>query len=181
MKQQERFFLNDDQIQELFSHVDHPIIKVAVQSLYYTGMRVSELTELRVHHLDMNNRLIFIENGKGNKDRTIPVSKKLYAILDNYLENIRPSIKSDRLFCTARSGALSPQYINVILTEAQEPLNFERKVTPHILRHSFASMMIKANVPLPYLQKLLGHADLRVTSLYIHQDMQELRDAVEMI
>lgn len=181
VKHKERFFLNNEQMQELFTHIHHPIVKVAVQTLYYTGMRVSELTELRMHHLDMDNRLIFVENGKGNKDRKIPVSNKLYLILENYLKNIRPNIDSNRLFCTARSGGLTSQYINLILKEAQKPLQLDRRVTPHILRHSFASMMIKANVPLPYLQKLLGHADLRVTSIYIHQDIDELRHAMEQI
>lgn len=60
-------------------------------------------------------------------------------------------------------------------------MDLEKGVSAHILRHSFASSMIRANVPLPYLQKLLGHADLRVTSLYIHQDIEELRFAVEKI
>lgn len=181
VKRTERFFLNDKQMQELFTQINHPIIKVAVQCLYYTGMRVSELSNLELDHLDMANRIIFVENGKGKKDRKIPVSRKLYDILDNYLENIRPQHISKKLFCTARSGALSPTYINAVLSEAQKPLNLERKVSAHTLRHSFASMMIKAQVPLPYLQKILGHADLRVTSIYIHQDIDELRESMELI
>lgn len=181
VKQKERFFLDEEQVEVLFANIDKPLLKAAIQTIYYTGIRVSELINLEVKDIDMNNRLIHIVDGKGKKDRKIPISQKLYTIIKYYLENIRPNIDSKRLFCTKRTGSLSSQYINSTLKKAQETMGLERRVSAHILRHSFASSMIKANVPLPYLQKLLGHADLRVTSLYIHQNIEELRKAVELI
>lgn len=109
------------------------------------------------------------------------LSSKLEGIILNYIKNIRPNIDSKKFFCTSRTGSLSSQYINTSLKLAQEPMRLESKVSAHILRHSFASNMIKKGVPLPYLQKLLGHSDLRVTSIYIHQDINELREAMELI
>lgn len=181
VKQRERFFLDEDQIEVLFNNIDKPLLKAAIQTMFYTGIRVSELVNLTLEDLDIDNRLIYIVNGKGKKDRLIPINKKLLTILKDYLSNIRPSITSEKLFCTRRSGALSAQYINVTLKKAQETMGFDRNISAHILRHSFASALIKKNVPLAYLQKLLGHADLRVTSIYIHQNIEELREAIEVI
>lgn len=181
VKQNERFFLNEKQVEELFNNIDKPLLKAAIQTMFYTGMRVSELINLQVGDLDMNSRLLYIVNGKGKKDRIIPISQKLYIIIKDYMENIRPDIESNKLFCTKKSGSLSSQYINAALKRAQEPLGLKQRVSAHILRHSFASSLIKANVPLPYLQKLLGHADLRVTSVYIHQNIDELRGAIELL
>ena len=177
--QKERVFLDEEEIELMFIHISHPILKSAIQTLYYTGMRVSELTNLRLRDLDMENRLIYIIAGKGNKNRTIPINSKLYKILKDYLKDIRPVVDSDRLFCTQRSGKLSSQYINKTLYQAQKNSGIEKRVSAHVLRHSFASHLIKLNVPLPYVQKLLGHADLRVTSIYIHQDMGQLREAID--
>lgn len=181
VKKRERMFLDETQIKDLFQNIDKPILKSAIQTMYYTGVRVSELINLELKDLDMEERLIYVIDGKGKKDRVIPVGQKLYDILLDYINNIRPDIDSNRLFCTKKSGALSSQYINLTLRKAQESMGLERGISAHTLRHSFASSLVKANVPLPYLQKLLGHADLRVTSLYIHQSIEELREAIELV
>lgn len=181
IKQKERTFLQEEEVRLLFNNIHNPMLKAAIQTLYYTGTRVSELTNLELENLDMDNRLIYVVEGKGNKDRTIPINEKLYKVLDEYLKFIRPDIDSERLFCTKRSGKLSPQYINRTLHQAGKESGIRKRISAHILRHSFASNLIKYNVPLPHLQKLLGHADLRVTSIYIHQNMEQLREAIELI
>ncbi len=181
VKSKERVYLNEKEIQELFCHIKKPILKAAIQTMFYTGIRVSELTNLNLEDVDMDNRLIYIVDGKGKKDRKIPISGKLYEIIKDYMDNTRPDIKSSRVFCTKKSGGLSSPYINVVLKKAGESMGLEKRISAHILRHSFASSLIKANVALPHLQKLLGHADLRVTSLYIHQDIDQLRESIELI
>ena len=181
VKKRERTFLEEEEVEEIFKHIDHPILKAAIQTMFYTGVRVSELINLKLEDIDMDSRLIYVISGKGNKDRVVPISKKLYSIINNYMEHIRPETESDRVFCTKKTGAISAPYINLVLKRAQQSMGLEKNISSHILRHSFASNLIKANVPLPYLQKLLGHADLRVTSVYIHQSMEQLRDAIELI
>lgn len=181
VKRKERFFLNENEIVELFNNIEKPVLKAAIQTMYYTGVRVSELLNLEIKDLDLDSRLLHIIDGKGKKDRVIPINKKLYLIIKDYIKNIRPKVGSDRLFCTKKTGRLSSQYINSSLKKAQENMNLKQGVSAHILRHSFASSLIKKNIPLPYLQKLLGHADLRVTSIYIHQEIDQLREAIELI
>jgi len=181
VSQRERVFLHENEVNLLFRHISHPILKAAIQTMYYTGIRVSELTNLELRDLDMDKRVIYVIEGKGKKNRTIPINNKLYKILKNYLEYIRLDMDSYRLFCTRTSGQVSPQYINRILHQAQKDSGIKKKISAHILRHSFASHLVKQNVPLPYVQKLLGHADLRVTSIYIHQDMGQLREAIDRL
>ena len=153
--------------------------------MFYSGMRISEVTNLSKKdvHLDGNNKYIQVVGGKGNKDRKIPLSNKLEEILKHYVEEIRPTIDSDKFFCTERSGGLSNSYINREIRLAVErlPWGFDKNISAHNLRHSFASNLIANKAPLSSVKSLLGHQDLRVTSRYIHEDMEQLQDSVNLL
>lgn len=181
VKQSERTFISEKELTVLVGSIDQPIVKVAVQTIFYTGLRISETVNLTVDDVNLDKRIIYIVGGKGNKDRVVPICNKLYNILIDYVDNIRPIVESDRFFCTKKTGKLSPQYINVLLHKATKSLGWEKNISAHILRHSFASNLILQNAPLPAVQKLLGHSDLRVTSRYIHQDLKQLEDAVNLL
>lgn len=181
VKQAERNYISEDEFNLLIQGIDKPIVKVAVQTMFYTGLRISETVGLTIDNVNLKERKIYVIGGKGNKDRTIPINDKLYNILMDYVCNIRPIVESNRFFCTKKTGAVSPQYINALLQKACEILGWEKKISAHILRHSFASNLIRHNVPLPTVQKLLGHSDLRVTSRYIHQDIKQLEEAVNLL
>lgn len=179
--QKERVFLIEKELKELMNAIEHPLVKSAVITLAYTGLRVTELCNLTLKHVDLKNNVIRVIAGKGNKDRVVPIHPDLKRIFIQYLDTVRPDSPSMRFFATAKTGKLSPQYINYWLKETTKKLGWEKHVTAHILRHSFASLLVRKNAPLPAIQTLLGHGDLRVTSRYIHQNIQQLKDAIHLI
>jgi integrase/recombinase XerD len=180
-RKKERVYLTAEEILELVDQLDHPIIKAAVQTMYYSGLRVSECTNLAFKDLDLKNQVLHVRQGKGNRDRDIPICDELLKILTNYLKNIRPNISSDYIFATKQSGELSGAYINRKLKEAVKDLGWNKKVTAHILRHSFASNLVKHDVNIYKIQKLLGHSNISVTSLYTHSNIDDLSEAVNVL
>lgn len=181
VQRKERTYLEEEETEELIEAIDHPVIKAAVITMSYTGLRVSELCSLTLEDVNLDTGLIKVRQGKGNKDRTVPINDKLLEILKEYKDSCRTEVDTDRFFATAKTGKLSPQSINRCLHQATEKLNWSKQVTAHVLRHSFASRLVKNKVDLPALQRILGHSDLRVTSMYIHQNLDQLKDAVSLM
>jgi integrase/recombinase XerD len=178
--QRERTFLIESEIVILINSVKSPLLKTLISTLYYTGLRISECTHLELDHVDLQSDVIFVKCGKGKKDRNIPVSKKLKVLLNNYLESIRIDTNSTNFFCT-RTGSISPSYVNRILGISTKEAGINKHVTAHILRHSFASNLLKNGVDIVKIQRLLGHAHLRTTCIYIHTTIEDLRDSVDVL
>lgn len=181
VKRKERTYLTEDEVAALIKEIESELVKIVVTSIYYTGMRISECTKLKLKDVDLESKVIHVIEGKGNKDRNIPISDKLYGILADYVENKRLKVDSDYFFCNKRSGKISTQHVNRQINEAVQRLKWEKHVSAHILRHSFASRLVQKGVNLVRIQKLLGHSDLRVTSIYTHTSQNELRQAVNVI
>ncbi|NMM65120.1 tyrosine-type recombinase/integrase [Clostridium sp. P21] len=181
LQQKERVYLIDEEVEELLAAIEQPLINLVVRTLYMTGLRISECLSLTLDTVDLNNRIIHVVAGKGNKDRVIPISDKLYTYLKNYIENDRLDIDSPLFFANHKTGKLSAQYINRTLGEAIIKLGWSKKVTCHILRHSFASRLVQQDVNLVQVQKLLGHSSLKVTSIYTHSSIDKLKTAVNAI
>lgn len=181
VKQNERVYISEEELILLSKRIDTLIVRIAVLTIFYTGLRVSEAVGLTLDNVNMKEKIIYVKGGKGDKDRVIPISDKLYNILTDYIDNIRPSVDSNMFLCTQKTGKLSPQYINQKLHKAKDSLGWEKNISAHILRHSFASNLILHNASLSAVQKLLGHSDLRVTSRYIHQELDQLKDAVNKL
>ncbi|MDC0765257.1 tyrosine-type recombinase/integrase [Brevibacillus sp. AG] len=178
LQQMERVYLSEGEVTELVEAIEHPLIRITVMTLYYTGLRISECLNLTISTVDLEKELILVVAGKGNKDRSVPISSKLLPILLDYIHNHRPKLDTDYFFATQKTGMLSPVYVNRVLGETVKKLGWKKKVTAHILRHSFASQLVKKNVNLVNIQKLLGHSSLKVTSIYTHSNIDELKDAV---
>lgn len=181
LQQKERVYLRDEEVKELLTAIDHHLINLVVRTLYMTGLRISECLALTLDTVDLENKEIHVIAGKGNKDRVVPISEKLYPYLKDYVENERPDVPMDNFFATARTGKLSPQYVNRNLAVATKKLGWNKKVTCHILRHSFASRLVQQDVNLVQVQKLLGHSSLKVTSIYTHSNIDKLKSAVNVI
>ncbi|MBC3887786.1 tyrosine-type recombinase/integrase [Acetobacterium paludosum] len=181
VKEKERIFLVQEEITQLIENIDHKLVRTAVITLANTGLRISELSNLKLTDVDFETRIIKVREGKGNKDRIVPINQMLMKVLSHYLYEIRPNVKSDNFFATARTGKLSRQTVNEHLLATVKKLGWEKHVTAHILRHSFASALVSHNVSLSAVQKLLGHSDLKVTSRYIHQNIEQLHVAVNHI
>lgn len=180
-KSKERTFLTISEMQQLIEAIEHPIIQTVAILMSNTGLRVSEATNLQLKDVDFEKRVIHVIEGKGGKDRDVPMNEALAAKLKDYLLNIRPMVQSLFFFATKKTGMVSQQYVNRTIKETCRTIGQEKEVTSHVLRHSFASQLVKTSTHVSHIQRLLGHADVRTTSIYMHAEQQDLADAVNTI
>ena len=146
--------------------------KVILSILYSSGLRVSELVNLLINDIDFDERTIRIR-GKGDKDRIVLFDKDTKELIEQYL-NIRDS-DSEYLFINKNGNKLSSRYIQLMIKKYAKEAGIEKKVTPHILRHSFATHLLKNGVDIRAIQQLLGHASLSTTQIYTSVDMDTLK------
>lgn len=141
-----------------------------VVCLFSTGLRVSELCELTFRQLYLEEGILRIM-GKGSKERVVPIGKSAILTLRNYLENIRPHWQKkgvSAVFIGPNGKQLSRQYIWSVLKYKSKELNINPPVSPHTLRHSFASTLLQGKADLRIIQELLGHSDISTTQIYTH-------------
>ena len=174
----ERKFLTVDEVQEFLTNVENRLIRLAIETLYYTGMRISECCNLKIEDVDMRNRIIHVVNGKGGKDRPIPICNKLYELFTDYISTWR--IDSELFFSTEKTGALAVPTVEHTVASVRNELGW-KNVTPHTFRHSFASSLVEKDVNLLKISKLLGHSSLKTTQIYIHTNISQLADAVNLL
>jgi site-specific recombinase XerD len=172
--------LTQDEIDELLKAIKHPIVKFAVAFLVYTGMRIKEANTLEFEDIDYEKNH-FLANGKGKKQRYIPIANSLKPYLVDYLENVRGPIDSPFLLATKKTGKLSATYINYELHRATKELGWDKVVTCHALRRSFATNLLRKGVDVFTIQKLLGHASPKTTTIYLQLNENELQTAVDRL
>ena len=170
-------------IEEAFALLNAPKTlrdRTVLYLLYGTGMRVSELSDLNIENLDLKNRLIRIVEGKGNKDRMIPLPDLIVPVLEEYLEARRKDKDSSALILNRSGHRLTSRSIQRLVKKYKEQTNFhEKKVTPHTLRHAFATHLLANSVDIRVIQELLGHASLSTTQLYTHVSLEHLRKSYD--
>jgi integrase/recombinase XerD len=149
--------------------------------LYATGLRVSELCRVSVS--DLNREGILRATGKGNKQRLVPVGREAIRAVDTYVKNARPALLKGRtsryLFVTARGGCLTRQAFWSLVTIHGKKAGIFRGLTPHVLRHSFATHLLEHGADLRSVQAMLGHADISTTQIYTHVMRSRLRETVQ--
>lgn len=150
-----------------------------LQLVYATGMRVSELIGLSVGDVDMTNNTVRCI-GKGSKERIIPMHERASATLRDYVESGRPllvkSATEKGLFLNARGQQLTRQGFWLILKGYASESGIKSHITPHTMRHSFATHMLRNGAPLRNVQELLGHANISTTQVYTHLTSEHVRD-----
>jgi integrase/recombinase XerD len=153
-----------------------------LELLYATGMRVSELVSLRVDDVDLASASVRCW-GKGSKERVIPIHQQAVSSLRDYLDRGRVHFVKDAdektLFLNMRGKALTRQGLWLIFKEYVEKAGLPSDVTPHTLRHSFATHMLDRNADLINVQKLLGHTSISTTQVYTHVSSERLREAYD--
>lgn len=152
--------------------------RAVLELLYATGMRVSELTRLRIVDLDLEHAscLVF---GKGGKERLVPVGSTAVDVAERYLRSVRPLVDQGlgkgAVFLNQRGTPLSRMSVWTIVTRAASRAGIKRRISPHTLRHSCATHLLEGGANLVAVQELLGHADISTTQIYMHLDRKHLR------
>jgi integrase/recombinase XerD len=152
--------------------------RAMLELLYATGLRVSELGNLQLTDLHLDEGYIRCI-GKGRKERVIPVGEEPIRLLKGYLKEVRPRLCQDpsepHVFISRRAAALSRQRLWQIIKEYTRRAGIMKNVTPHTLRHSFASHLLQNGAPLRVIQEMLGHADIATTQIYTHVHPERLK------
>jgi len=148
----------------------------AVLELFYsTGIRLSELTGLRVGDVDFPNRTVRVM-GKGRRERIVPFGRAAADALRRYLAASGRTSRQDHAFAGARGGRLSGRTVQRIVARELARVSEARRLSPHVLRHTFATHMLDAGADLRAVQELLGHASLSSTQIYTHVTTDRLRE-----
>ncbi|TRX66368.1 site-specific tyrosine recombinase XerD [Carboxylicivirga sp. M1479] len=156
--------------------------KAILETLYSCGLRVSELIELKISNLFFESGFIKIE-GKGNKERLVPISSKAIKEINLYLSEYRRTLNihkddEDILFLNRRGRKLSRVMIFTIIKNLTKKLGFEKNISPHTFRHSFATHLIDGGANLRAVQEMLGHESIITTEIYTHLDKEYLKNTL---
>jgi len=165
--------LTKDEVRALIKAAPPKRNRLIVEFLYSSGCRVSECTKLKTENINDKERIASIKGGKGNKDRTIILSKEWLKKVKKYLA--RKKAKTPYVFSKKNGKPLSSDTIQRIVKEAAEKAGIQKRVTPHSLRHSYATHLLEAGENIRKIQELLGHSDLSTTQIYTKVSMQELK------
>ena len=157
--------------------------RAMLEFAYASGVRVSELTGLKTRDVDLEEGFATVY-GKGSKERLVPVGGAAVRAVRVYLREVRPRLQGGSggaggggvLFLNARGGPLTRMGVWKILQKHVERAGVERRVTPHTLRHTFATHLLEGGADLASVQEMLGHSDISTTQIYTHVDREYLRD-----
>ncbi len=176
-------FLSREEVEQVLDAPDpsRPLYwrdRAALEFLYATGVRVSELVELRLAHVDLDERFALVF-GKGSKERFVPVGAPALRALERYLGEVRPRLDTGqgegRVFLNARGRPIRRESIWALVRDSARRAGIARPVSPHTLRHTFATHLVEGGADLAAVQELLGHADISTTQIYTHLDRAYLR------
>lgn len=157
--------LAEEEVIELIRKTGNLKHKALLMTAYSAGLRVSELINLKITDIDSKRMMLHIREGKGKKDRMVPLSKRLLETLRQYFQQYRPKVY---LFETKKGEAYDCRYAQAILKEAKEKAGIFKKGSIHLLRHSYATHLLEAGTDIRYIQTFLGHNSLQTTMRYTH-------------
>ena len=180
--------LSEDEINELITAIDlsHPQgerNRTILETLYSCGLRVSELITLKISDLFFDEGFVRVI-GKGNKQRFVPIHYSAQEYISRYIKNIRTHLNpqkgfEDTVFLNRRGKGLTRQMIFIILKNLSIEIDLKKKISPHTLRHSFATHLLKNGADLRAIQQMLGHESITTTEVYVHLDKSYLKEVVE--
>ena len=156
--------LSLEEVEALLGALDSPTYRVFFTTVYATGVRLSEGSLLKITDIDAARDVIHVRKGKGDKERLVMLGQRLLGILRAYWALVRPPVPW--LFVSKTGGPLNPDTARSALRRAAAKAGLTKRVTPHVLRHSFATHLLESGTDLRVIQILLGHADIRSTTRY---------------
>lgn len=163
---------NDEDNLDLFNHC-------ILETIYGCGLRVSECCNLKTNQVNINESFMKII-GKGDKERVIPIPKKTNELMKQYLYNIRPlwlKNSNNNFFIKNNSKKIYPKYVQEMLRNVINEVGVKKHITPHKLRHSYATHLLEGGADLRAIQELLGHSDISTTEIYTHVEQERLQKA----
>lgn len=180
--------LSHEEIQKMLSVIDKSTYhgfrdSVIIEVLYACGLRISELLNLKKGDIYFKHEYIKVL-GKGNKERLVPIGEKALQLLDLYIRNHRSKLKKidqkckDIVFLNRRGRKLTRQYVFLAIKTAAQQAEIKKNIHPHILRHSFASALVKGGANLIVVKEMMGHASVVSTEIYTHLDTTHLRETL---
>ena len=164
--------LSHKEIERILLNVSNDKHRTMIALAYGSGLRVSELTDLRVGSIDFDEDMIYVYQGKGKKDRITLLPRTIKEELGKWTAGKCPS---DHLFESERGGRLSTRSIQLVFERAMKAAEIKKPATFHSLRHSFATHILEQGTDLRFIQKLLGHSNIRTTQRYTHVSTASLR------
>lgn len=144
--------------------------RAILELLYSSGLRVSEMSGLSLHEVDLENEFLRVSAGKGDKQRVVPIGSKAREAIEVYLTSSRPKLVKAKtgsaLFISNRGQAISRKTVWLMIKNYAKKAHMSKPVKPHILRHSFATHLLSGGADLRAIQEMLGHADITTTQIY---------------
>jgi len=169
--------LSIEEVREFLDSVSNLRHRTVLETMYSTGLRISEATNLRIRDIDSSRMALKVNEGKGRKDRYVPLTTTLLERLRGYWKVYRPA---DWLFPGRRADTpISASSIDQAIARARKNVRFKKHVKSHTLRHSFATHLLEAGVDLRRIQLLMGHRSLKTTAIYLHVARASLQKTVE--
>jgi len=177
-------FLSVDEVERMLEALDETKTlywrdRAILELLYASGMRVSELVEMPIAALDLEEGIATVV-GKGAKERIVPIGAPARRALERYLRDVRPPLDrgkgAGRVFLNARGRPLRREAVWTLVASAAKRAGIAKHVSPHTLRHTFATHLVEGGADLAAVQELLGHADISTTQIYTHLDRDYLRE-----
>ncbi|MCW5518821.1 tyrosine-type recombinase/integrase [Aureitalea sp. L0-47] len=165
--------LSKEEITRLLDSTKNIKHKTMIMCLYGLGLRRGELLNLKVNDIDSDRGVVHIKSAKGNKDRLVPLSETLLKQLREYYRSYRPK---NYLFQGLKGGRYSETSLLKVFHEACRKANIRKKVTPHSLRHAYATHLMDSGVDVRIIQELLGHGSVKTTMIYTHVSTRNILD-----
>lgn len=156
--------------------------RAIIETLYGCGLRVSELCNLQISRINFDERFLIV-TGKGSKERLVPMSEPSIEEIGLYLHDERPRLdikpgEEDIVFLNVRGHRLTRQMVFIMLRQLAEEAGVEKTISPHTLRHSFATHLLEGGANLRAIQQMLGHESIATTEIYLHLDTTRLREEI---
>jgi site-specific recombinase XerD len=163
--------LSRDEILRLLLATPNLKHRTILTMLYGSGLRISELINLKIADIDFARKQVFIKDAKGRKDRVVALSERIYGLLNDYLHTYQPDVY---LFNGQENLKYTAGSVRHFLARAVKQAGIKKRVTPHTLRHSYATHLLEGGVDLKYVQELLGHSRPETTQIYLHVTKKQL-------
>ncbi len=158
---------------------ENPRDYAIISLLAYSGLRVSELCNLRFEDVDFDERIIYVRSGKGDKDRIVVVSSRVIEALQDYL--LTRDDDMVYLFSSRKSERISRSQVFRIVKRYAKKAGIKKEVTPHVLRHTLATTMLRRGVDIRFIQQFLGHSSVATTQIYTHVDDATLKSVYDRV